>query len=107
MDYSGMAQRLGQFRQAQVPGGGQRPMNGWHDRMQGLGNRIQGMLPQQAQGAFGGAMNRAQGVMPQQRPQGMAGWFGGGDPASQQPIMQMMRPRNGGMGGGGSFGGGM
>jgi hypothetical protein len=109
MDYSGMAQRLGQFRQAQVPGGGQRPMNGWHDRMQGLGNRIQGMLPQQAQGAFGGAMNRAQGMMPQQRPQGMAGWFGGGDPASQQPIlppMGQLRGR-GGMGGGGSFGGGM
>jgi hypothetical protein len=109
MDYAGMAQKLGQFRQAQVPGGGQRPMNGWHDRMQpgglqGLGNRIQGMLPQQAQGAFGGAMNRAQGMMPQQRPQGMAGWFGG-DPASRRPIMQPLRGR-GGMGGGGTFGGG-
>jgi hypothetical protein len=117
MDYAGMAQRLGQFRQAQVPGGGQRPMNGWGGGprgggmgsgiVQGLGNRIQGMLPQQAQGAFGGAMNRAQGMMPQQRPQGMAGWFGS-DPASQQPILPPMgqfRGR-GGMGGGGSFGGG-
>jgi hypothetical protein len=59
MDYAGMAQRLGQFRQAQVPGGGQRPMNGWGgprgqgmdihpmgDMRQAMQQRIQGMMPQ-------------------------------------------------------------
>jgi hypothetical protein len=90
MDYKAMADRLGQFRQAQVPGGGQRPMSGWHDRMQGLGNKLQG--------AFGGIMNGLpQGqTMPQQGMQfnnPIQGW------------KPMMRPRNGGMGGGGSFGG--
>jgi hypothetical protein len=45
MDYGQMAQRLAQFRQAQVPGGGQRPMNGW-------GQRTQGMFGPMAQGLF-------------------------------------------------------
>jgi hypothetical protein len=63
MDYKAMADRLGQFRQAQVPGGGQRPMNGWGQRAQGMfGPMAQGMG--QAQGAFNGAMNRVQGMMP-------------------------------------------
>jgi hypothetical protein len=97
MDYAGMAQRLGQFRQAQVPGltgqpgGGQRPLTR-PGLMAGLDNfrgQAQGMMQQGLQG------------LPQ-RPQGMAGWFGGGN---VPPQMGQMRPRNGGMGGGGSFGG--
>jgi hypothetical protein len=106
MDYKGMAQRLGQFRQAQVPGGGQRPLNGWHDRMQGVGNKLQG--------AFGGIMNGLpQGqVMPQQGMQFNNPIQGWNRPPAQAPMgqmpmrqMPMMRPRNGNMGGGGSFGG--
>jgi hypothetical protein len=48
MDYAGMAQKLGQFRQAQVPGGGQRLMT------QPMGSALmpgsqQGFQPQQQQ----------------------------------------------------------
>jgi hypothetical protein len=106
MDYSGMAQKLGQFRQAQVPGGGQRPMNGWHDRMQpgGLQGRLQG-VGNKLQGAFGGirrGMQMFQQGMQFNNP--IQGW---NRPPAQAPMgqMPMMRPRNGNMGGGGSFGG--
>jgi hypothetical protein len=105
MDYSGMAQRLAQFRQAQVPGGGQRPMNGWGQGMIG-GPRGGGM----GQGILQGALGRAQG-MGMQFNNPIQGW---NRPPAQAPMgqmpmrqMPMMRPRNGGMGGGGSFGGGM
>jgi hypothetical protein len=87
MDYAGMASKLGQFRQAQVPGGGQRPMNGWHDRMQG---RLQG-VGNKLQGAFGGIMNGLpQGqVMPQQGMQFNNPIQGWSRPPAQAPMGQM------------------
>jgi hypothetical protein len=96
MDYSGMAQRLGQFRQAQVPGGGQRPMNGWGQGMIG-GPRGGGM----GQGILQGALGRAQGMgMPQSQPNPYAapqGVLGG--------IMAAHKNRMGGGSGGMGFGG--
>jgi hypothetical protein len=110
MDYAGMASKLGQFRQAQVPGGGQRPMNGWGERM--------GQMPQRAQGAFNGAMNRMQGMMPNGMLPQASGLAGGVLQSQGRPNPYMTNPGvnpiqatrqfKGGMGGGGgSFGGGM
>jgi hypothetical protein len=99
MDYSGMAQRLGQFRQAQVPGGGQRPMT-----MPGAGG-VGGYLSQ-----FKGMMGKAPGVSPQgmMRPSMPAGnAFTGFTRPQMQPMRPFGGPRGGGMGGGGSFGGAM
>jgi hypothetical protein len=111
MDYAGMAQRLGQFRQAQVPGGGQRPMNGWGQGM--MGQMQPNGMPQQAQGAFNGAMNRVQGMFPQQglfnRPVGQNPAAPGSHMNPQSPVPQYggFNPRGlvRGGGGGGSFGG--
>jgi hypothetical protein len=97
MDYKAMADRLGQFRQAQVPGGGQRPMNGWGQRAQGMfgpmaqqiRGQVQGMIPQ-ASGLAGGVLQSQGRPNPYMTNPGV------------NPI-QAMRQFKGG--GGGSFGG--
>jgi hypothetical protein len=67
MDYAGMANRIGQFRQAQVPGGGQRPMNGWGGvNIQPHAAMLQGAIKSTPQWA----QDRVQGLMQSHNPMG-------------------------------------